>query len=285
MAVSFNERSRFFLLYSFLIFFKLYSFGQKLTVVSNEDNIPLPNCNIYSENLALGQTDSLGNFLFDKKYKNLKITHVGFKTEFIKSISNDTIIQLQYEEYNLKEIKIEYLKEKKIESLLNKLYVGETNFSFREHAIVLINNEHKALNSILIEIIDVFGVKNIKYRPFRLNIFEFDTLTNSLGRKVFESEILKKTNSKKYYTYFFEDNLKIKTDRFYVSFEILNSNHYKPDFIESEVGFIAAVPSIKLRSRKFKNSFKALFDDSNNLIYLKEIIYGDLNIKIKYEND
>lgn len=72
---------------------------------------------------------------------------------------------------------------------------------------------------------------------------------------------------------------------FFVSFEILGSDYYNPEFIESKIGVISAVPSIKLKPRKKRNSYKAIFDETNNLSNFEEFAYGDFNIKINYEKN
>ena len=187
-----------------------FSNCQTIKIISDIDSLPLKNAHIFSNNNLIGVTDIYGKYEFKKKQNNLKISHLGYQDLFIKEVINDTIVIIKFEKINLNEISIEYKKEKKVQSFLNNIIVGETNFTFREHALVLLEGNSERINSLSIEVIDVFGVKNIKFRPFRLNIFEFDTLTNSLGKKVFESEILSKSDNKKYFNYKFREDFKLK---------------------------------------------------------------------------
>jgi hypothetical protein len=262
-----------------------FSNCQTIKIISDIDSLPLKNAHIFSNNNLIGVSDIYGQYEFKKKQNNLKISHLGYQDLFLKEVINDTIIIIKFEKINLNEISIEYKKEKKVQSFLNNIIVGETNFTFREHALVLLEVNSERINSLSIEVIDVFGVKNIKFRPFRLNIFEFDTLTNSLGKKVFESEILSKSDNKKYFNYKFREDFKLKGKFFFISFEILDSKYYNPEYIESKHGIISAVPSVKLKPRKIRNSYKAIFDETNSLVNFEEFIYGDFNIKINYEKD
>lgn len=271
-----------------IIFFLLFNvcvYSQTIKVLSQQDKSPVVNCHIFSNENIIGYTDSLGVFQVGAKSQSLKFTHINYEDLFISTIQNDTTIYLKSVKLDLEEVVVATKKKvKPVEKFLNKIFIGKTNFSFNQHGLVLFQNNNRSIKSLSFEIIDVFGVKNIKYRPFKIGIYEQDE-SGDIGKKVFESEILEKKDNKKYFNYTLNENFKIGSDFFYVAFEILSSEYYSPNFIQSKVGTIAAVPSLGLINSDKNKSFRVSYDESNQIINFEEIQFGSFNIKIEFDDN
>lgn len=265
------------------ILFNSYSFfAQNIKIFSQEDRMPLSNVSVYSFDKLIGFSNELGVFDINKKTQ-IKLSHLGYKDIEINKILNDTVILLEIEEKAIKEVVIQEKKSSNRNKLINSIYLGETNFSFNSKGVVLFKNNKKNIHNISLEIIDVFGVKNIKYKPFKIAIYEFDSIENNLGAKIFESKTLQKEDQKKYFKYVPNSKIDIQSDYFYVAFEILDDTFYNPKFITSNVGSIAAVPSLKLRRINEGVSYKISYDNELQLTSITKIEHGGFNIKIEYD--
>ncbi|NHN26677.1 hypothetical protein FIA58_013410 [Flavobacterium jejuense] len=273
-----------FLLLSFL-FNILNIFSQrKIYVFSCNDSLPLSNAILFSKNKKIGQTDSFGKTIIEASVTDFKILKEDFLELDIKSIESDSLVFLKKDTIHNVE------KDSKfglfIKDKLDLFFTKETNFSFNENGVVRFKNiPNKKITEILVEVCDVFGVKNIKYKPFKISIYESDSVSNFMANKLYESEVLYKENNEKYFKYILNRSIQIKSKYIYVSFEILSIDYYVPNFIQSKVGTIAAVPSIKLI--KDKNLFSFKFSTpckscESNVVFKK--INKNFNIKVKYEN-
>lgn len=267
----------------FFLFKLLVVNGQNIQIRSAVDSLAIPNSYIYTNNKLIGISDLNGQYIFKENLLNVEITHVSFLSKDLKEINRDTIIYLKEIENHLKEVEIQKKSSNSILSkIIKNIYSGETNFSFNQSAIVVFKNNNLSIKSIDFEIIDVFGVKNIKYKPFRIGVFNYDQENEQIMNKVYESEILTKHNDKKYFTYFPLKQIEIDSNYFCISFEILDDTFYKPEFIMSNVGTIAAVPSLKLKRINEKKSFRISYDNENNIYKIEKIESGGFNIKINY---
>lgn len=269
----------------FLCFFFTFenSFSQEIKVFSKNDSLPIVKANFSLNGVLIGMTDNGGKYEIKGNKTNIDIKHLGYKDLKINKIINDTIVYLEREYQGIEEVTIKKEKKKSFfERNIQKMVIGETNFSFKQKGIVLFKKNNKEIKNIKLEVIDVFGVKNIKYRPFKIAIYEFDSIKKSLGNKIFESELLEKNDNKKFFNFVLNKKIEIRSSCFYVAFEILDSKYYNPKFIQSKRGLIAAVPSLKLKRVNEGNSFRISYNENDEIICFEKIKNGGFNMKIEY---
>lgn len=111
-------------------------------------------------------------------------------------------------------------------------------------------NSGKIIKSLKYEVVDVFGVKNLKYLPFKAAVFSVDTATGMPGREIFCSDIIKKEDNKKWVTIdVSEEKINMPKEGIFIVFEVLEYKyyleHHQKRTIWSKVGRIDAAPTVR----------------------------------------
>lgn len=217
-----------------------------------------------------------------KVIKKIKFSHVAYEDIFLGK-KLDTIFLIN-KNCDLEEVILTNKKnDKKLLKNLIKPFVNYThNLGFNDKFVSLFKTENKKINEISLEIINTLEVKNTKFLPFKIVIYSKDTNTDYPNDLIFQSEIVRKENNNKYFTYNISHLDLIKNfNEIFIGIEILDENNYYPKKIYSKYGFVDATPSIEAE----------IYDE---LSYQKTYEYQDhlkkwsfcrchLKIKLKYE--
>ncbi|ESU29690.1 hypothetical protein FLJC2902T_01630 [Flavobacterium limnosediminis JC2902] len=195
--------------------------------------------------------DENGKFEMPNEYVNnidyVEVSSIGFEKKVSKIVS-DTIFLDDYSN-QLSEVIVNSKSKIKDElSFFEKLKSFETNFSWNAKAAVYIpkSNDNKYVKNLLFAVSDFGGVKNLKYLPFKVNLYTVDSLGFPY-KPILEKDILvTKTDTEKWTTVDVSKfKVAIPDEGFFVVFIILDGKDYKTDFVWSKHGSIAAVPALK----------------------------------------
>lgn len=208
------------------------------------------------DTLSVVKSSDQGFFIITPRlasYDKINITHINYKpvSVDVKELITDTIF-LEKSNYQLDDLKIRSRKKFKWNPLP---YV--TNLAHEDKVATLIINKKevgKPVQKIRAQIIDLFGVKNMKYLPFIVQIRTVNSDNNAPDSLLFESQVLRKKDSKKWFEFdVSEKNIILPEEGLYVVFEVLKEEVYPVAFIRSRVGVIVAVPQIKTKRKNNKS--------------------------------
>ena len=145
-------------------------------------------------------SDIKGAVNSDPKFRFLKVTHLNYKDTIL--INSATTFFLTPLNHNLQEVKIEKNKIKNNFgiSVLKHLMDYSINFVYNDKAALYIPYEEqfasKNIQYLKYELVDILGVKNMKYLPFKANIYSVDTITMLPDTINYKSKIIKKVIEK-----------------------------------------------------------------------------------------
>ena len=268
----------------FILFFK-YTYSQKNIILIDKNsqkpivNAILKNCSTDSIYKSISNSDGLIKL---NNFKNnsicIEISHVNYGKQKItinsvKETDNDTIF-LDEKIYEMDEIVLDSKSN-------NKLYLNYSIMRFffnyrlslghnQKIAQIVYKKEYKKkISRIKIQIIDGLGVKNLKYLPFKVSIYDVDSLTQKPNQCIYSSEIIKKNNNKKW-VYIDVDSINLFSNDqdLFLVFETLRKEDYPVEFISSKMGIIPAVPMIKADIYTPKNKIKCYI---NLYDYIEEL--------------
>ncbi|MBF4518772.1 hypothetical protein IRZ71_20650 [Flavobacterium sp. ANB] len=223
-------------------------------VYSRNNGLPIEKATIKTSSkneLRYFTTDINGKFEIPNTPQNkidfFEISSLGFK-KVLNKIITDTIYLENYTN-QLNEVIINSKSKTKYKlSIIEKLNNFETNFSWENKAAVYIpkSNQNNCIKNLLFAISDYGGVKNLKYLPFKVNLYTVDSLGKPL-KPVFEKDIISKKNDDNSLTKVDISKFKITIpdEGIFVVFIILEKKDYPVDFINSSFGIISAVPALK----------------------------------------
>lgn len=223
-------------------------------VYSRSSILPIANATIktYSNNeLRYFISDAGGKFEIQNSYKSsinyIEVSSLGFKKD-VKKIVLDTIY-LDNETNQLDEVIVNSkFKITNQLSFFEKLNSFETNFSWNNKAAVYIpkGSENKNIEKLLFSVSDCGGVKNLKYLPFKINLYTVDSL-GMPNKPILEEDIVVKKGDTEYWTKIDISQYKITIPAkgIFVVFVILDEKDYTTNFINSNFGWISAVPALK----------------------------------------
>lgn len=221
-------------------------------VYSNDKRLPIEKATIKIFSNKISKyfiTDENGKFeIPNNKVDSIEVSSLGYKKRIDKVIL-DTIY-LDNEQNQLSEVIINpKIKIKNQLSFFEKLNSFETNFSWNNKAAIYIpksNGNNEYIKKLLFSVSDYGGVKNLKFLPFKTNLYTVDSL-GFPSKPILEEDILvTKTNT--------ENWTKVDVSKFkiiipdegiFVVFIILHEKDYPISFINSKHGNISAVPALK----------------------------------------
>ncbi len=209
-------------------------------------------------------TDSSGKINIDVAFFPFTTSHINYK-DTIVSAFNDLILLTPNREM-LKNVLIE--KKKKNEGNVALLaaaglfYKCKSNLSHNSKAALFIHydpkKQNKSINTLKYNVIDIFGVKNLKYLPFRASLYSVDTLTGLPGERIFDAGIITKQDNKKWVKVdIASQNIRVPHEGLFIVFEILGIQDYKIRTIWSKEGLIDAVPALNSKVSTMENLRKS----------------------------
>ena len=209
------------------------------------------------DTVVILNSSSAGTFKIPQSagiFDRIWITHLNYNSLQVVSedLKKDTLY-LDNNNYELDELKIKSKKKIKWNPLPFSVNLGHQ----QQVATLFVSDKNVGLpiKKIKAQVIVLFGVKNLKYLPFKLQLREVNPDNNIPGKLIFESEVLSKKDSKKYFELNVASlNITLPKNGLYVVFEVLDDKSYPVTFIRSRVGVIDAVPQLKSK-RKNNSSF------------------------------
>jgi len=282
----------------FILFFK-YSFCQRnIILIDSESRKPIENallkdCNIDSTYKLISNAAGIVNLAnFCRVANCVEISHVNYgvhKINFNNSnVHQDTIFLVEriqdMDEVVLKSSTKKYLNYSLMRFFFNyKLSLGHNH---KIAQIVYKKDFRKKISKIKIQIIDGLGVKNLKYLPFKVSIYNVDTLTIKPNQSIYTTEAIRKNNDNKW-VYIDVEKLDLYSNNqdLFLVFETLSKDDYPVTYINSKIGPIAAVPMIKAEIFTPKNKIKCYVNVSNHIEELSnwEFIECQLFLDFEYE--
>lgn len=223
-------------------------------VYSSASRLPIANATIKTSSkneLRYFITDTEGKFEMPNYYKK-EIDYIEISSLGFKKVVLDIILDSIYLENDVNELDEVFINSKsKITyqlSAFEKFNTFETNFSWDNKAAVYIpsNGEHKEIKKLLFAVSDYGGVKNLKYLPFKVNIYTVDSF-GLPDKPILSQDIEIKKEDDKNWTKvdISKSKIIIPAQGIFVVFIILDKKDYKVNYINSKHGLISAVPGLK----------------------------------------
>lgn len=209
------------------------------------------------DTVVILNSSSTGTFKIPQSngsFDRIWITHLNYN--LLQAVGEDLkkdTLYLDKNNYELDELKIKSKKEAKWNPLPFSMNLAHE----QQIATLFIAEKNVGLHvkKIKAQVIDLFGVKNLKYLPFKLQLREVNPENNFPGKLIFESEVVSKKDSAKYFELDVTSlNITLPKNGLFVVFQVLDDKSYPITFISSRVGVIVAVPQLKSK-RKNNSSF------------------------------
>ena len=236
-------------------------------------------------------SDIKGAVNSDPKFRFLKVTHLNYKDTIL--INSATTFFLTPLNHNLQEVKIEKNKIKNNFgiSVLKHLMDYSINFVYNDKAALYIPYEEqfasKNIQYLKYELVDILGVKNMKYLPFKANIYSVDTITMLPDTIIYKSKIIKKSDRKKWVIIdVASEKIQIPKEGVFIVFEVLDRADYKTEYVNSSQGQIPAVPTVRAKFHDAASKQKSyLLRTTGNieLIMEWESLDCDLQMEVEFE--
>jgi len=245
-------------IFSILIF--QFSFCQDIKILDFNTNQPIENVAVALDEECIGYSDSNGNFKIKKslEYNSLRFSHLSYEILVIeKQRFTEPIIYLISKSETLDEVEIEA---KKKYNLRRAIFGGlkasaGSNFNWNTKVVTFIPFEEEGkITTLTYQLVDMLGVKGLKYLKFKANLYAIDTLTRLPKQKLIEEDILtsNKNGDRIYSLDISKYNIQMPKEGVFVSFIILDYDEYDMKNVMSKGGLMCATPAIKTRTRKNK---------------------------------
>lgn len=292
--IKFRNRSSYFFLknlYLIVFVFAQNSFSQELqskinqisriSVYSKSSNLPIEGASakltFINDSSEFVISDKQGVFKIspfkdrNNEIKSIEISSLGYKKIVTKFLLQSYFLNDNVEDLN--EIVIPKKSNAKQElSFFEKLNSVPINFSWEGKAAVFIPkvNGDSQIKKVLFGVSDFGGVKNLKYLPFKFNLYTKDSLGYP-DKPLLEKDILIAKKDSKIWTKVDVSsyNLKMPNDGVFIVFILLKQEEYKyknDEFISSKIGAIAAVPA--LRAYRYQKDYIRKSYYFHNYFYL-----------------
>ena len=234
---------------------------QKYVVLERATNATIEKASVFllqdRDTVAILNSSMTGTFKIpqnSRSFDRILITHLNYNSLQVlgADLKKDTLY-LEKNKYELDELEIKW--KKRIERNLIPFTVNLSHEQQLATLFISKKNSGSHVKSIKAQVIDLFGVKNLKYLPFKLQLRAVNPENNFPGKLIFESDVLSKKDSKKYFELDVSSlNITLPINGLFVVFEVLDEKNYPVTFITSKVGVIVAVPQLKSK-RKNNSTF------------------------------
>lgn len=267
----------------FFIFIFKFSFGQEIKVLDFNSNAPIKNVSISIDEKFIGYSDDLGNFKINEsiEYTFISFSHLSYETLSIKKEHfNEQIVYLVSKPETLDEVEIEGKKKYNLRrAVLGGLKASSgANLGWNTKIVTFIPFEEEGkITTLTYQLVDMLGVKGLKYLKFKANLYSIDTLTRLPKQKLIKDDILtsNKNGGRVYSLDVSKYNIQMPKEGVFVAFIILSYDEYDIKVVMSKQGQICATPAIKTRVRKNKEKrfslqcSKGYFDSKLNYKWSK----------------
>ncbi|WP_431136990.1 hypothetical protein [Psychroserpens mesophilus] len=239
--------------------FKLF-YCQEIKILDFNSNQPIENVSVSIDENFIGYSDSHGNFQIkeDIKYSSISFSHLSYETLSIeKEQFNESIIYLISKSETLDEVEIEAKKKYNVRrAIFGGLGASAgSNFGWNTKVVTFIPFEYEGkITTLTYQLVDMLGVKGLKYLKFKANLYSIDTLTRLPKQKLIEEDILtsNKNGDRVYSLDVSKYNIQMPKEGVFVAFVILDYDEYVVKHVMSKGGLMVATPAIKTRTRKNK---------------------------------
>lgn len=244
----------------FTVFISNLFFCQDIKVLDFNTNQSIENVTVSLDEKFIGYSDSNGGFRLneDLKYSIISFSHLNYETLVIeKERFTEPIIYLVSKLETLDEIEIEA---KKKYNLRRAIFGGlkasaGSNFGYNTKVVTFIPFEEEGkITTLTYQLVDMLGVRGLKYLKFKANLYSIDTLTRLPKQKLIEEGIItsNKNGDRVYSLDISKYNIQMPKEGVFVAFIILGYDDYDVKDVMSKGGLMVATPAIKTRTRKNK---------------------------------
>jgi hypothetical protein len=212
-------------------------------------------------------SNSRGQIVISQSIEKLQTNHLNYKDTIITTETNKVLITPST---NIMEEAVIQNKETSQKGVLLRAIASpfaefKINFSHNTNAALFIpgnNKIGKTIKNLRYEVIDIFGVKNLKYLPFKAALYSVDTITLLPDKEVFESEIVMKSDNKRWVTIDITNhNIRMPQQGIFIVFKVLEKEAYKVFTIQSKEGVISAVPTVRAKLFNENNPHRSYTSD------------------------
>ena len=210
------------------------------------------------------KTNEEGYIDFGEKFNDsvfIKIEDINYeyKTVFFNKINIDTVFLT--EKTNVIDQVVVTSKEKLTfkRAIVGFLFNYKINLNHNDKLAQLIvkKKKERKIKKIKLKIIDGFGVRNLKFLPFKVSIYSKDSLILKPKECLFTSDVIIKSDNKKWVKVDISNlNFLSNKEDLFIVFEILKEDEYQQDLVNSKIGLIPAVPMLKAKIYNPKSSKK-----------------------------
>ena len=261
----------------FIVMFSSAAYAQQkqicfLDIISNKaiDDIILR-----EKEKFLGTTGAEGKIIIANEVKEIYASHINYKDTLFTAIK-DTLF-LEPFQNGLKEVVINVSDcdhYKKYSFVINFIDINLHlnpfgNFAHNTQAATFIpadENVGKEIKILKYWPINFSGVKNLKYLPFKALLYTVDTVTGMPKEKMYESEIIKKENRKRWVEKnILQEHIVMHEEGIFIVFEVLGWKDYKQEFVQAKCGTIEAVPTLRAKYHDENNPRKSYYRYKDNV--------------------
>ena len=284
----------------FIFLFCCYSSNSqnKITIIDSLTLNPVKNVSLTINHKPIKKSDFNGLIEIDYNVlysKEVVFIHENYKEKITTIMNkNDTVIYLVSKSIILNDIEIKKkVKDKKIieRTMVRAFFNFKINLNHGDKIAQLIvkKKEKEKINKIKVNVIDIYGVKNLKYLPFKVSIYDVSDDDFKPNNCIYSTEIIRKSNNTKWVDIdvSFLDLFSNEKDLFLV-FEVLDKNSYPIELISSKIGLISAVPQIKARIYNPKDKRKCYImkmKSGPNNMSSWDFLECHFDIKFEYKNN
>lgn len=277
-----------------IMFINFFGYSQNnIKVIDTLNFEPIYNVSLIFSDKSVIKSDYYGVLKFNKdsiNSNNIILSHKNYKEKkIILKTKNDTIIYLEPKIIELENFEIiKVKKDKKIiqRTFFRTFFNYKTNLIHEDKIAQLIpkKEEKIKINKIKVNVIDIFGVKNLKYLPFKVSLYDVDNIDFKPDKCIYSSEIIRKKNDKKWveidisFLNLFSDEKDL-----FIVFEVLDYNMYPVKLINSKVGLIAAVPQVKAKIYNPKDNRKCFILRKKGFDETLEWSFIECHFELKFD--
>jgi len=177
------------LFFTLLITSSLCAQQKGLRFIDAKTGIPVADADVYTDSTFIAPTNFNGNVKVDisGNYKTLIVSHVAYYRRIIPrdSLAVKKVYTLKKRADVLQEVFIDNGKPQ------DSTISGITQFSHgAKGATFIIPPLNSIITKIKFRVVDGYGVKGMRFLPFKANIYEMDSVTKLPGKQLLPNDVL-----------------------------------------------------------------------------------------------
>lgn len=211
-------------------------------------------------------SNNAGQVIIQQDITPFSVSHINYRDTLVAQHSSRILLAPLERKLDRLVINSEEKENKLLTGVAGLFYDFRINLGHNTKAALLIpqdkKNRGRSIKSLKYEVIDVYGVKNLKYLPFRAALYSVDTLTGMPGVKIYDAGIIEKQDNKKWVSITVKEEIIVPENGLFIVFECLGDDFYGDRTIWSKQGLIDAAPSLAAEMYNSSNPHKSFIYES-----------------------